>query len=29
LPERLHRFLERERCVALEDALAGLQPVPA
>jgi polysaccharide deacetylase family protein (PEP-CTERM system associated) len=26
LPERLHRFLERERCVALEDALAGLSP---
>jgi hypothetical protein len=28
LPGRLHRFLERERCVALEDALAGLRPVP-
>ena len=29
LPDRLHRFLERERCVALEDALAGLAPVAA
>jgi hypothetical protein len=24
LPERLHRFLESERCVALEDAVARL-----
>ena len=29
LPERLHRLLERERCVALGDALDTLTPGPA
>ena len=29
LPARLQRFLARERCVAIEDALAGLRQAPA